>query len=180
MLCTLCQHGVTSKIGDKPTGATWACPCGEINCRHIDVCQCGRTLRRKYKVGDAFRLLLLQIDHDESDNERVTPAGSIVEVSYIAAENTCNPYVVSCPANGASWFFSDGELEREAELIAATRPPAQGDYLGLGGERHTTIDAIGANLGNGTWLVSDDHGEDFRVKRDPGNDNEIRYAWKLA
>ena len=105
MLCSLCQHGATSKVGGTPTGATWDCPCGETNCQHIKRCSaCG--LRQQ-------------------------------------------------------------------------KQPKQGDYLGLGGELHTTIDHA-HRYENGAWLVEDNTGEDFRVVRDPDNDNGIRQAWKLA
>jgi hypothetical protein len=179
MLCSLCQHGVTSKIDDEPTGATWDCPCGETNCRHIWRCQCGRSKRRKYKPGDAFRLLKTQTD-DADNQARETPEGALVIISRIEADNTDNPYVVCCHATGGWWFFSQAELEREAELVDAIRPPAQGDYLGLGNECHTTIDAEHGCQGNGEWLIEDDHGEDFRVVRDPGNDNDERRAWRKA
>ena len=105
MLCTLCQHGVTSKIGNKPTGNVWPCACGEDNCRHIRVCKCGK-----------------------------------------------------------------GKPQR----------PALGDYLGLGNECHTVIHTAHGIVAPDVWLVEDHHGEDFRVTRDPDNDNDIRYAWKLA
>jgi len=49
MLCTMCQHGVTTKIGDRDTGAVWTCDCGRTNCRHIDRCFCGDH-RRKYTL----------------------------------------------------------------------------------------------------------------------------------
>lgn len=179
MLCSLCQHGVTARIGGKPTGATWDCPCGESHCRHIDRCQCGRSKRQKYKVGDTFRLLAGQ-SMDEGHGERKTPAGSLIVIFRIDPDTAPTPYIVKCYNNGAWWFFSQDELEREAELIDAIRPPEQGDYLGLGGELHTTIDASHGMKEAGTWLVEDNRGEDFRVVRDPDNDNDIRRAWRLA
>lgn len=173
MLCSPCQHGVT-----KDAGATWDCPCGETHCRHIDSCRCGRTRRQRYKVGDVFRLLTLQIDHDDNDNERVTPRGSYVVVSEIQ-QPADNPYIVSCPKTGGWWFMSQAELDGQAELTDPIRPPEKGDYLGLGGERHTTIDAA-REESIGVWLVEDIHGEDFRVVRDPDNDDQVRRAWQLA
>ena len=173
MLCSLCQHGIT-----KGTGATWDCPCGETHCRHIDGCKCGRIKRQRYKVGDVFRLLTRQVDDDDHGQERETPRGSYVVVSGIQ-QPADNPYIVGCPATGGWWFFSQAELEVQAELTDPIRPPEQGDYLGLGGERHTVIDAIHEE-GIGVWLVEDNHGEDFRVERDPDNDNQVRRAWRLA
>lgn len=41
MLCSLCQNGVTTKIGETPTGEVWYCSCGESHCRHLFKCQCG-------------------------------------------------------------------------------------------------------------------------------------------
>lgn len=38
MLCTMCQHGVTSVIDGKPTGNVWWCSCGDTHCRHIRYC----------------------------------------------------------------------------------------------------------------------------------------------
>mgnify|MGYP000904661811 CR=1 FL=1 len=36
MLCSMCQHGVTTAIDGKPTGKTWTClNCGETHCRHF-------------------------------------------------------------------------------------------------------------------------------------------------
>ena len=130
------------------------------------------------KVGDVFRLLTRQVDDDDHGQERVMPRGSYVVVSSIQ-QPADNPYIVSCPATGGWWFFSQAELEGQAELTSPFRPPEQGDYLGLGGERHTTIDAT-REEGTGAWLVEDEQGEDFRVERDPDNDNDIRRAWRLA
>ena len=50
MLCSLCQHGVTSKIGGKPTGRTWDCACGETNCRHLAKCPKCERLRRSARI----------------------------------------------------------------------------------------------------------------------------------
>lgn len=178
MLCSLCRN-IVSKIGNKPTGATWDCPCGETHCRHISDCGCGRTKRQLYKIGDVFRLLTRQVDDDDHGRERETPRGSYVVVSGIQ-QPADNPYIVSCPTTGGWWFFSQAELEGQAELTSPIRPPEHGDYLGVGNECHTTIDAVHEDQGNGTWLVEDKHGEDFRIVRDPDNDNDIRRAWRLA
>jgi hypothetical protein len=105
MLCSLCQHGTTSKIGGKPTGNVWPCECGESNCRHIRVCKCG---------------------------------------------------------------------------LAKPQRPALGDYLALGNECHTVINNAMHLAAPNVWLVTDHCGVDYRVTRDPDNDNELRYAWRLA
>lgn len=127
-------------------------------------------------IGDVFRLLVDQKDDDDG-KERITPRGSIVIISAMQ-QPADNPYIVESWETGGWWFFSQLELDREAILIDRIQPPKQGDYLGLG-ENHTTIDAVHEE-GIGVWLVEDNQGEDFRVIRDPYNDNDIRRAWKLA
>ena len=48
MLCSLCQHGKTALIGNKPTGDIWYCRlCGEAHCRHIDVCTNGHVPEKR-------------------------------------------------------------------------------------------------------------------------------------
>ncbi len=155
MLCSLCQHGVTKSIGGKPTGATWDCPCGETNCRHIWRCQCGEPKPRQHEVSKFVAL-----------KREVTRL-------YAAGED----------------FHNFLEKSRQVNLTAAERnaanrelggQPSRGDYLGLGDERHTSIDVAHKLLASGAWLIEDNCGEDFQVVYDPNNDNELRRAWRLA
>jgi hypothetical protein len=63
MLCTMCCHGVTSSIDGVPTGATWDCPCGETNCRHIFVCSACKQTKPSRK--EAFE----KIEQESKDRD---------------------------------------------------------------------------------------------------------------
>jgi hypothetical protein len=108
----MCQHGVTTSINGKATGAVWTCLCGQSHCRHIDACPCGRTRARRFIPGDTFTLLEEQTD-DNDGTPRTTPAGSEIVIERIEPDNLENPFVVLCRATGGWWFFSRAELERQ-------------------------------------------------------------------
>jgi hypothetical protein len=56
--------------------------------------------------------------------------------------------------------------------------PGRGDFLNLGGERHTVIDIVIEKQPAG-YLIETNTGEHYVVQRDPANDNQVRRAWKL-
>lgn len=73
-------------------------------------------------VGDKRRLTKQQFDDDADGNERVTLPGVAVEITkLVPSQDNC--FVVSCPDNGAWWFFTLEELLGETEAI----PEENGD-----------------------------------------------------
>ncbi len=66
--------------------------------------------------------------------------------------------------------------ERKAADEELGSRPMKGDCVSMG-ECHFGIDEIEQE--GDAWKIINDEGEEFYVIRDPGNDNELRRAWKL-
>lgn len=70
------------------------------------------------KVGDKFRLLTDQHDCDEDDNERTTPAGSVVEIDEVLTNSRGHEYYSTvCHETGGWFFFEPDELLDETEPL---------------------------------------------------------------
>jgi hypothetical protein len=69
----------------------------------------------RYQKGERRRLLVPM--HDDNDGfERVTPAGSVVEVAEVFPDQeSC--YLIGCPATGGTNFFSEMEVMRDTEPV---------------------------------------------------------------
>lgn len=68
-----------------------------------------------YTIGTKRRLTVEQIDHDENDDERRTPVGTIVEITRIY--DTGTPYQVEDRTGGGWWLMDAEELDRETEAL---------------------------------------------------------------
>ena len=62
------------------------------------------------------RILKVDQTDDDDGTERVTPAGSIVEILDVTRDSP-NPYTVGCPETGGTWFFTAAELDAETDPV---------------------------------------------------------------
>lgn len=62
-------------------------------------------------LGQQVTLLTQEVDHDEHDNERITPAGSVWVVLDAQALNGGGiQYMLGCPATGACIYVDASQL----------------------------------------------------------------------
>jgi len=75
-----------------------------------------------FKPGDYFVLTKEQIDHDDEDEKRITPVGSVFYIDTAGILGKDPPFQCQCPVTGGLWFMTEAELDAEAKFLISSPP----------------------------------------------------------